>query len=97
MKHTKELQSNGVGKMTEAEWRDVEDLRKHWGDFCQCDPFDGSDTFADRMEASGFINLVPVTAEALESAFASELGIERGGTMWQLTDAGRAALKAGAE
>lgn len=70
------------------------DLRAHWADFCDADHFPGSDTFADRMEAAGLIIMTPVTKEALEQAFADELGIERGGWMWVLTDAGRAALSA---
>ena len=83
-------------KLTEAEWRNVDDLRKHWGAFCDADPFDGSDTFPDRMEAAGFVELVPVDDDALEDAFASERGIERGGMMWSLTESGRAALDGGA-
>lgn len=69
-------------------------LREHWASFCDADPFPGSYTFADRMEAAGFIELVPVTKEALEDAFATERGIEKGGMMYRLTDAGRAALSA---
>lgn len=49
-----------------------------------------SSTFEERMEAAGFIELVPVTQEALEDAFAYERGIRNGGTMWQLTPLGRA-------
>ena len=79
-------------KLTESEWRNVDDLRKHWADFCDCTPFDGSDTFPERMEAAGYIELVPVDDEALQSSFADELGIEPGGMMWVLTDAGRRAL-----
>lgn len=45
------------------------------------------------MEAAGYIELVPVDDDALDSAFAAERGIEPGGMMWQLTDAGRAALE----
>lgn len=67
-------------------------LRQHWSSFCDADPFPGSDKFADRMEAAGFIELVPVTKAALQDAFAAERGIERGGMMYRLTDAGRAVL-----
>lgn len=44
------------------------------------------------MEAAGYIELVPVDDDALDSAFAAERGIEPGGMMWQLTDAARAAI-----
>lgn len=72
-----------------------EDLRLHWDDFCDADLFEGRDTFVERMEAAGLIELVPVNDEALEEAFAAERGIEPGGNMWVLTPAGRAALKSG--
>ncbi|MBP2459621.1 MULTISPECIES: hypothetical protein [unclassified Rhizobium] len=72
--------------------RRAELLRQHWSSFCDADAFPGSDIFADRMEAAGFIELVPVTKEALENHFAAERGIELGGMMYSLTDAGRAAL-----
>jgi len=80
-------------KRTAAEWRNLDDLRKHWGEFCDCDPFDGSDTFPERMEAAGYVECVPVDDDALQESFASERGIEPGGMMWSLTDAGRAALE----
>jgi hypothetical protein len=67
-------------------------LREHWASFCDADPFPDSDVFADRMEAAGLIELVPVTDEALEDHFAAERGIEPDGMMYRLTDAGRAAL-----
>lgn len=70
----------------------VADFRKNWGAFCDCDPFDGADTFADRMEAAGFIEIDSVTAEDLEYSFASELGIVEGGSIWRITAAGRTAI-----
>lgn len=73
--------------------RAEEDLRSHWNDFCDCDYFDGVDTFPERMEAAGLIKLVLVTREALEDAFALERGIVSGGQMWQLTDGGRSAME----
>lgn len=76
-------------RYTESEWRTIDDLRKNWGKFCDCDPFDGSADFAERMEAAGFIRLRRVTRDDLEQAFASELGIERGGSVWDLTAKGR--------
>lgn len=80
-------------KLTETEWRNVDDLRRNWSSFCDCDQFDGSDTFADRMEAAGLIELDSVTERDLESAFAAERGIEPGGMVWRLTPGGRAALE----
>lgn len=76
-------------RYTEAEWRVIDDLRKHWADFCDCDPFDGSADFAERMEAAGFVTLRPVTRKDLEQSFADELGIVRGGMVWDLTAKGR--------
>ena len=74
---------------------DIRDLKDHWHSFCDADPFEGGDTFAERMEARGLIELVAVTQEALEDGFAAERGIEPGGSMWQLTEAGRASLQTG--
>lgn len=68
------------------------DLRKNWAAFCDCDYFDGSETFADEMESAGLIELVPCDDDALEESFAEERGIVKGGNMWRLTEAGRAAL-----
>lgn len=68
------------------------ELRRHWNDFCDADPFPESDTFADRMEEAGFIEFVPVTTDALASPFAAERGVELGGMMWVLTAAGIAAF-----
>lgn len=82
----------GEPTYTEAEWRDREDLRKHWGAFCDADPFDGADTFTERMEARGFIQLRPVRKADLEQSFAAERGIEPGGSLWELTKAGHAVL-----
>lgn len=77
-----------MSKLTSAQ-----ELAAHWHDFCDADAFDGADTFPERMEAAGLIELVAVTNEALEDAFAAERGIEPGGMMWQLTPAGRLALE----
>lgn len=72
-------------------------LLSNWLSFCDADAFPGSDTFADAMEAAGFIELVLVTKGDLEDAFAAERGIEPGGMVWKLTDAGRVALSAASE
>lgn len=65
-------------------------LRSFWDAFCDADPCPPE--FPDEMESAGFISLVPVTADDLEAPFAAERGIEPGGMLWQLTEAGRAAL-----
>ena len=69
---------------------DVE-LRAFWDAFCDCDPT--PDDFADRMEAAGFIYMRAVDDDDLDDAFAAERGVEPGGTVWDLTPAGRLALK----
>ena len=79
-------------RLTEAQ-----DLQKNWHSFCDCDPFEGADTFPERMEAAGFIELLPVTDDDLEQSFAEELGIVPGGSCWNLTPAGRRALTSGRE
>lgn len=79
-------------KRTEAEWRDLEALRKNWGAFCDADPFEGADTFIERMEGRGYIRLRKVTKADLSESFAAERGIEKGGNLWELTKKGRAAL-----
>lgn len=73
---------------------EAEDLRRHWSAFCDADNFPGRETFTDRMEAAGLIQLVPVDEQALEDPFAAERGIEPGGVMWTPTKAGQAVLKA---
>lgn len=84
-------------RMTEVEWRLLDNLSKFWGAFCDADHFDGSDTFAERMEAAGYIHLRPVKRSDLDAAFAADRGIERGGNLWELTKKGRSALAYGEE
>lgn len=62
------------------------ELRAYWAAFCDCDPT--PDDFQDRMEAAGLIVLDAVNDDDLDNPFASELGIEPGGTVWRLTDRG---------
>jgi len=72
---------------------EADELRAHWHSFCDCDVFEGADTFAERMEDAGLIELRDVEQSDIdENPFASELGIELGGMIWVLTDAGRAIL-----
>ena len=80
-------------RMTEQQWRDLSDLQAHWSAFTQSDAFDGSDTFAERMAASGYARLRQVTRCDLNEPFAAELGIEKGGHVWVLTSKGREALE----
>jgi hypothetical protein len=69
-----------------------DDLRQNWHRFCDCDPFPGIDDFQERMEAAGLIETAAVEEDDLDGAFAAELGMERGGLKWVLTDRGYAAL-----
>lgn len=75
-----------------------EALRGYWSAACDCDPVDhdareeGGDLF-DAWEAAGLIRLRAVTKDDLDDAFAAEKGIEPGGSVWELTPAGRAALE----
>jgi hypothetical protein len=79
--------------MTPTDARD--DLRKHWHDFCDCDPFEGLDTFAERMEAAGYARLRPVKrSDIQDDPFAAERGIEPGGYLWELTAEGHKAIEA---
>lgn len=70
-----------------------EDLTDNWDAFCSGDPpphpRDEPD-FPQCLEAHGFVELVPVDDDALEHPFASEIGLEPGGMMWQLTPLGLA-------
>lgn len=77
-------------RLTEAEWRDRESLRRHWDDFCDADPV--PEDFIDRMDDAGFVTLRKVTRDDLNTSFAAELGIEKGGWVWELTDLGRQVL-----
>ena len=77
-------------KLTAQEVRTLDEFRRDWNAFCDADPV--APDFAERMEAAGFIELVPVDDEALDDPFAYERGIEPGGLMWDLTPAGRSAL-----
>jgi hypothetical protein len=81
--------------MTEAQWRTLDDFRRYWYAFSQCDaiPIDGDD-FTDRLEADGYIEMRKVTKRVLaETSFADELGFELGGWYWALTKKGLAALE----
>jgi hypothetical protein len=83
-------------RMTESEWRTLDDFRRYWHAFAQCDliPIDGDD-FTDRLEAAGYIEMAKVTKRVLaETSFADELGFELGGNYWRLTKKGFAALEA---
>lgn len=68
------------------------ELRAHWPAFCDADPIPDYDGFLDRMERGGLITLRKVTKDDLQQPFAAELGIEKGGSVWVLTNKGRAAL-----
>lgn len=84
---------SGKLRMTEDEWRALDDLRLHWGPFCDADPFPGADTFIDRMETAGYARLRSVKKTDIENdGFATERGIHPGGQIWVLTPKGQRAL-----
>lgn len=69
------------------------DLTVNWDAFCEADPLPDwrdQESFPERLEAAGYAEIVAVDRDALESAFAAERGIYRGGSMWQLTPLGLA-------
>lgn len=76
-----------------------EALRRYWDDFCECD-WGRIDNHAcckdvdleDAWMTAGLIYLRSVDEDDLDDVFAAERGIEPGGNVWDLTDAGRAAL-----
>lgn len=68
----------------------VQRLQALWRAFCDADPVPPE--FIDDMEKVGFVQLRSVEDADLEEAFAAERGIEPGGLLWELTDAGRRAL-----
>lgn len=70
----------------------VLELRAHWNAFCDADPIPDHDGFLDRMERGGFITQRKVTKADLQQPFAAELGIEKGGSVWVLTNKGRQAI-----
>ena len=71
----------------------VEWLRKYWSAFCSADAIPVAlETFTTELEAAGLIEWRKVKKSDLESGFASELGIEKGGSLWALTEAGRAMI-----
>lgn len=79
-------------RRTEQQWRDLDNLRKHWSMWCDRDAFEGSDTFIDDMEAAGYAHTRPVTRADLAKPFAFDRGIEKGSVLWELTKKGRTAL-----
>jgi hypothetical protein len=70
----------------------LDDFRRNWLSFCDCDPFPGAHDFQERMEAAGLIETAAVDDDDLDGSFAAERGLERGGHKWVLTEAGRHAL-----
>lgn len=68
-----------------------EDLTENWDALCDADPIPHfRENFPEGLEAAGYAELVPVDADALDSPFAWERGIEPGGLMWRLTPLGLA-------
>lgn len=85
-------------RLTERQWRDLDDLRKHWDAFCDGDRADVPTDFTDRMEAAGYARIRSVCpADICDDPFAAERGIEKGGMLWELTAKGRSALSTEAQ
>lgn len=77
-----------VKGLTEGQKRD---LTSNWDHFCDADYSDlrtDDPNYPEALEAAGYAELVPVDADALDSAFAWERGIIPGGSMWQFTPLG---------
>ena len=66
-------------KLTEQQWRDLDDLRRLWSVFCDADPVPID--FIERMERAGYSRLRRVRKSDLEESFAAERGIEKGGAL----------------
>lgn len=74
-----------------SEMTPAQKLRALWHVFTDADPV--PETFVEEMEAAGFCSLRPVGHTDIENdPFAYERGIEPGGMLWELTDAGRLVL-----
>lgn len=82
-------------RMTEEQWRTIDELRRYWSAICDCDvvPID-TDEFKDRAERLGYLRWRAATQRDVDQTpFASEVGIVRGDMLWDLTAKGRKALK----
>ena len=87
-----------VARLTESEWLARQDLRKNWAAFCDADAFEGSEDFADRMEAAGLVELkwldegeAQATIDA-DPFWAAKFGDQMPSSVYVLTDDGRTAL-----
>lgn len=69
----------------------VDNFAAMWTDWADADWQLVTDptTFLEQCEDAGLAECVEVDDDALDDAFAAERGIEPGGMMWRLTDAGR--------
>ena len=85
-----ETKSDGGAEVASSAASAVQRLQALWRAFCDADPVPPE--FIDDMEKVGFAQLRSVEDADLEEAFAAERGIEPGGLLWELTDAGRRAL-----
>lgn len=71
-----------------ADWRPATHFDVYWNAFCDADHGDYPENFIEICEEDGLVELVPVTRDALDEAFAFDRGIRPGGSMWVLTKAG---------
>lgn len=84
-------------KLTEQEWRELDEFRRDWYRFCDADPV--AVDFTERMEAAGYIELAPATGDEMDGDpfWAQKWGPDKPSHVWKLTPAGRAAIKAARE
>lgn len=78
-------------RYTEDEWRTIDDMRRYWSAMCDCDvvPID-TDDLKDRMEKMRLLRWRTATRRDVDATpFASDLGIEAGGSICELTAKGR--------
>lgn len=82
-----------MDKLTEAEWRLVEEFRRDWPRFCDADTV--APDFEDRMEAAGYIELVPASGTEMEDDmfWAEKFGPDKPTLVWSITEAGRLVLR----
>jgi len=85
-----------MSKLTEQEWRTLEEFRRDWPAFCDADTV--APDFVDRMEAAGYVeaewlNTKQAKRVVEEDGFwEAKYGSELPSMIYVLTDAGRAAL-----
>ena len=83
-------------KLTELEWRTLEEFRRDWPRFCDADPV--APDFDERMEAAGYIELQGLSSKEAKRVvnsdgfWAAKYGCDLPTSIWVLTPAGIEAL-----